>query len=573
MALDGVLLNCILLELKEEITGGRIDKIFQPEKDEIHIGVRSKKQNHKILISASSNYPRIHLTRSQKNNPLVPPVFCMVLRKHLQGGRIVDIKQPDFERILIFYIESRDELGDLSIKRLIVEIMGRHSNIILVDEHDLIIDSVKRITEEISRVRQVLPGMPYQFPPSQNKRNPLLQDPTSIGEIVDFSDNSKKMARALQNSFTGVSKITAQEIAHGGGTQDLAKSFQIFFDRVKDLDFEATLLKDNTGRPVDVFPFPYHQYDLDLQQGFDSASEALEIFFDMRDRIDRGRQRSSHLLKVVTTNLERAQKKQGLLLDEYNKAQNSEQYRLFGELITANLYQIPRMAEKVELVNYYDPEGGLVEIALDKSKTPSQNAQAYFKKYNKAKNALIMIDKQLKETEAEIQYLEMQLDNLDKCTEESEINEIRQELVQEGYIRQRSTKKDSRKTPPSKPYHFISSDGFDIYVGKNNIQNDRLTLKTAEPEDLWLHTKDIPGSHVIVKSQGRELAEQTLLEAGILAAYFSKAKNSTKVPVDYCPRKNVRKPSGAKPGMVIYDHYSTMFVTPDEEIVNNLKKI
>ena len=235
----------------------------------------------------------------------------MVLRKHLQGGRIVDIKQPDFERILIFYIESRDELGDLSIKRLIVEIMGRHSNIILVDEHDLIIDSVKRITEEISRVRQVLPGMPYQFPPSQNKRNPLLQDPTSIGEIVDFSDNSKKMARALQNSFTGVSKITAQEIAHGGGTQDLAKSFQIFFDRVKDLDFEATLLKDNTGRPVDVFPFPYHQYDLDLQQGFDSASEALEIFFDMRDRIDRGRQRSSHLLKVVTTNLERAQKSKG----------------------------------------------------------------------------------------------------------------------------------------------------------------------------------------------------------------------------------------------------------------------
>ena len=573
MALDGVLLNCILEELKDTILGGRIDKIHQPEKDEIHIGIRAKNQNHRLLISASANYPRIHLTELQKSNPVTPPVFCMVLRKHLMGGRIINIEQPGFERIIILYIESRDELGDLSTKRLIIEIMGRHSNIILVDDKDFIIDSVKRITEEISRVRQVLPGNPYLFPPSQNKHNPLLQEPSKLDEILNTDKDTKKAARAIQNYFIGISRVTAKEIVHRGEKSSLSKAFYNFFERVKSKDFDPVLLKDEAGRPIDIFPFPYYQYDIKLQKSFESVSLALEIFFHTRDKMDRMRQRTAHLFKVLNTNLERAQKKLGILMDEYNKAQNADKYRLYGELLTANLYQIPKGTEKVELVNYYDPNEGIIEIPLDKNKTPNQNAQAYFKKYNKAKNALIMIDKQLKETQNEIQYLDSQLDNLSKCTEESEIGEIRQELAQEGYIRLRSERKRSKKLAPSKPYHFLSSDGFHIYVGKNNTQNDRLTLKTAEPEDLWLHTKEIPGSHVIVKTKGKDLPKQTLLEAGILAAYFSKAKNSTKVPVDYCSRKNVRKPSGAKPGMVIYENYQTMYVTPDESIINNLKKI
>lgn len=587
MAFDGILLNCIVNEFKKELIGGRIDRIHQPEKDEIHIMVRSKNKNHKILASASSNYPRIHLANIQKNNPIAPPVFCMVLRKHLTGGRIIAIEQPDFERILVLSIASRDELGDLSTKQLIVEIMGRHSNIILIDENRIIIDSIKRIPEEISRVRQILPGRPYVSPPSQNKVNPIIQDRASLKGFLDIPNEPKRAARTIFNNFTGISRASAQEIVYRSEIiksnnlridscqeeeNNLILAFEDFFKKVKDTDFNPTMLRDETGRPLDVLPFHFYQYAAELQQGFDSASEALETFYDVRDRVDRGRQRSSHLIKVLNTNLDRAQKKYGILIDELDKAQNAEKYKLFGELITANLYQIPKRAEKVELVNYYDPQSKPVEIFLDKGKTPNQNAQAYYKKYNKAKNALVMIHKQLKETKNEIHYLETQLDNLDKCTEESEINEIRQELSQEGYIRLPSVKKSGRKMAPSKPYHFISSDGFDIFVGKNNVQNDRLTIKTAESEDLWLHTKDIPGSHVIVKAKGENIPQQTLLEAGILAAFFSKGKNSSKVPVDYCPRKNVRKPNGAKPGMVIYDNYNTLFVTPDEAKINSLKR-
>lgn len=588
MAFDGVLLNCILKQLRDEIIGGRIDRIYQPEKDEIHIGIRLKNKDNKMLISASPNYPRIHLTRIQKNNPISPPVFCMVLRKHLLGGRVFAIEQPNFERILVLSIECRDELGDLSLKRLVVEIMGRHSNIILVDEKDHIIDSIKRITGDISRVRQVLPGKLYSFPPSQNKQNPLVQDEKSLEGFFTGPMDTKKATRMISDNFTGVSRVTAKEIVYRAGApksmvenavfepvgkEGLITSFYAFFEKVKEERFEPNLLKDEDGRPLDVFPFPFYQFSLDLQNKYDSISDALDIFFEVRDKMDRVRQRTSHLFKVLNTNLDRAQKKRGILLDEYSQAKEADQYKLFGELITANLYQIPKGTEKVELVNYYDPESRFVEIKLDKRKTPSQNAQRYYKKYAKAKKALIMIKKQLEDTENEIQYLEAQLDNLGKCTEESEIQEIRQELAQEGYIRLRNEKKSFRKLAPSKPYHYISSDGFDIYVGKNNTQNDRLTIKTAEQGDLWLHAKDIPGSHVIVKSQGKEIPEQTLLEAGMLAAFFSKAKHSSKVPVDYCLRKNVRKPSGAKPGMVIYDNYNTMFVTPDEGEINSLKMI
>jgi predicted ribosome quality control (RQC) complex YloA/Tae2 family protein len=588
MALDGILLNCILAELEDKIIGGRIDRVYQPERDEIHIVIRQNNQDRKLLISASPNYPRIHLTKTQKSNPITPPVFCMVLRKHLLGGRIIGIEQPHFERILILSVEARDELGDLSVKRLIVEIMGRHSNIILVDDKDLIIDSIKRIGEGISRLRQVLPGSSYNFPPSQNKHNPLIQDEITLKSILGMSLDSKRAVRIIFDSFTGVSRVTAQEIVYRAeidntkeqsSTEDsylgegLFHSFLDFFEAVKRMDYRPTILKDESGRPLDIFPFPFYQFPADLEEHYNSISIALDTFFETRDRIERIRQRTSNISKILNTNLSRAQKKRGILLDEYEKAKNADKYKLFGELILANLYQIPDGLDKVELVNYYDSDGKPIEIPLDERKTPSQNAQDFYKKYSKAKNALVMIKKQLKDADDEIQYLETQLDNLEKCTEEIEIQEIQQELAEEGYIKLRSKRKQPKGSIKSKPYHFISSDGFDIYVGKNNTQNDRLTLRTAEPNDLWLHTKEIPGSHVVVKSQGQRIPNTTLLEAGILAAYYSKAKDSSNVPVDYCPRKNVRKPNGAKPGMVIYDNYKTMYVTPSEDVVNRLKRI
>jgi predicted ribosome quality control (RQC) complex YloA/Tae2 family protein len=588
MALDGVLLNCILAELEDKIIGGRIDRVYQPERDEIHIGIRQNNRDRKLLISASPNYPRIHITKTQKSNPITPPVFCMVLRKHLIGGRIIGIEQPDFERILILSVEARDELGDLSTKRLIVEIMGRHSNIILVDDRDIIIDSIKRIGEGISRLRQVLPGSTYNFPPSQNKHNPLIQDEITLKSILGISLDSKRAARMIFDSFTGISKVTAQEIVYRAkiegiigqsSTVDsyledgLFHSFITFFEDVKRMDYRPTIMKDESGRPLDIFPFLFYQFPVEFQEHYNSVSIALDTFFETRDRVERIRQRTSHIFKVLNTNLSRVQKKRGILLDEYEKAKNADRYKLFGELITANLYQIPEGMDKVELVNYYDPNGQSIEIILDKRKTSSQNAQDYYKKYNKAKTALAMIIKQLKDAEDEIQYLETLLGNLEKCTEEIEIQEMQQELAEEGYIKLRSKRKQPKRSVKSKPYHFISSDGFDIYVGKNNTQNDRLTLRTAEPNDLWLHTKEIPGSHVVIKSRGERIPNTTLLEAGILAAYYSKANDSSNVPVDYCPSKNVRKPSGAKPGMVIYDNYKTMFVTPSEDIVNRLKRI
>lgn len=597
MALDGVLLNSVLVEFKEEIIGGRIDRIHQPEKDEIYMVVRAQNKNKRILISASSNYPRIHLTEINKSNPMTPPLFCMVLRKHLLGARIIGIEQPDFERIMILYIEAKDELGDLSTKKLVIEIMGRHSNIILIDNDEAIIDSIKRVPKEISRVRQVLPGLDFIFPPSQGKQNPLLQDEDTFKSIIGNPSSSKQAARLIMNNFTGISRVTSQEIAHRAALIDLdmsqnglgishknlepknayihklALAFNEFFKGVKASTFKPIILKDDTGRPVDIFPFQYTKYPMGLQKSFDSPSDALEAFFELRDRIDRVRQRSTHLLRVLNTNLERCQKKHSILLQEYKQAQNAHEYRLYGELITANIYQISKGMDKVELANYYDPDSKLIEIPLDPGKAPSENAQRYFKKYNRAKKALTMTTKQLKETKREMDYLESQLNNLDKSTEEAEIDEIRQELVEEGYIKPRTGKKKAKKLPPSKPHHFLSSHDFDIYVGKNNAQNDRLTLRTAEPEDIWLHTKDIAGSHVIIKKGGREVPAQTLLEAGMLAAYFSKAQRSSKVPVDYCPRKNVRKPNGAKPGMVIYDNHSTIFVTPKESEINKLKRI
>ena len=587
MAFDGILLNCVISELKEKILNGKIDKIHQPEKDEINILVRNKGNNYKLLLSANPNNSRIHLTQINKSNPLSAPMFCMLLRKHLTGGRIINIEQPQFERIAVMHIESKNELGDLSIKKLIIEIMGRHSNIILVDDTNKILDSIKHVSQEMSRVRQVLPGKQYISPPSQGKQNPLVQKFESVLEFIEGSNPSHKPDKIISSGFTGISGVSAREIVFRAIGQKecslknlspedknkLASSFINFFEVIKAQNFRPCILKNDQGLPVDIFPVTFYQYSLDYQESFASISEALELFYRERDKSDRIKQRSSSLHRILNNNLERAQNKLGVLLEEMRNAEKAETYKLWGELITANIYNIPKGAKEVQLVNYYDEDGATVTIPIDPKKSPAQNAQIYFKKYNKAKNAIDMVGKQIEETKEEIDYIENQLHNLEKCTDESEIDEIREELIKEGYIKNNDRKRYLQKTPPSKPHHFISSDGFDIFVGKNNAQNDRLTLKTASPEDIWMHTKNIPGSHVIIKTQGRSVPDSTLFEAGMLAAYFSKARLSSNVPVDYCPRKNVKKPNGAKPGMVIYENYNTMYITPSEEEIGKMRKV
>ncbi|NLC42805.1 MAG: fibronectin/fibrinogen-binding protein [Clostridiales bacterium] len=577
MALDGVLLYGLSKELENDLSGGRVDKIQQPEKDEIHLTLRNKGNNFKLLLSASASHPRIHLTGQTKSNPMVPPMFCMVLRKHLSGGRLIRIQQPNMERILEISFEVINEIGDLGEKKLIIEIMGRHSNIILTNPDNTILDSIKHVDSSISRIREILPGKQYVYPPSQGKSNPLDADLFDIDNKFQSSESNNSPVNILFKSYTGISRPTAEEIFHRSEfyNEKLAKSFIDFFKQVQNNDFLPCLLLDHSGKPRDILPMAYTMYDSRALKTYPSFSKALDEFYLVRDNMERLQQRTAHLQRVINNNLERSQKKIALYVEELEKAKDAEQYRLYGELITSNIYQIPVNAETVSLLNYYVPGNTMINIDLDPTKTPAQNAQAYFKKYSKAKRAEEKQSRLIKETQAEIDYLETINQNLSMCTNENDIIEIREELAQEGYLKDLSKKKRNRgqQIASTKPHHFLSSEGFEVFVGKNNIQNDQLTLKTALPSDLWLHTKNIPGSHVIVKAGGKLIPEDTLLEAANLAAYYSKARISTSVPVDYCPRKNVKKPNGAKPGMVIYDHYKTIYVTPSEEKIQELKKL
>ncbi len=577
MALDGVLLYGLSKELENDLHGGRVDKIQQPEKDEIHLTLRNKGSNYRLLLSSSASHPRIHLIDQTKPNPMVPPMFCMVLRKHLSGGRLIRIQQPSMERILELSFEVINEIGDLGEKTLIIEIMGRHSNIILANPDGTILDAIKHVDSSISRVREILPGKQYVYPPSQGKTNPLEADLFDIENKLQSSDSGKSPANILSKSYTGISIATAEEILHRSEVNNgaLSNTFIDFFNNVRNNEFLPCLLMDPSGKPKDILPMAYTMYDRGSLKTYPSFSKALDEFYLVKDKIERIQQRTAHLHRVINNNLERCHKKLSLYIEELEKAKDAELHRLYGELITSNIYQIPDNAESVSLLNYYELDNPMITIALDPTKTPAQNAQSYYKKYNKAKRTEEKQSRLMKETQQEIDYLESINQNLSMCNNENDIMEIREELTQEGYLKDLSKKKKNKgqQTASTKPHHFLSSDGFEIFVGKNNIQNDQLTLKIALPSDLWLHTKTIPGSHVIVKAGGQSVPEATLLEAANLAAYYSKARLSTSVPVDYCPRKNVKKPNGAKPGMVIYEHYKTLYVTPSEEKVLEMKKL
>lgn len=583
MALDAVAVKALVAEL-QCLVGGRVDKVHQPERDEIAIGVRTYDESFRLLISASPAHPRIHLSTHSKSNPKTAPLFCMLLRKHLASGRITAITQVGFERIVKVSVESYDELGDYTEKSLYVEIMGRHSNVILVNNEGRIIDSIKRIDESMSSVREILPGGVYELPPIQSKT--ALADWETENDLEFLG--TQKVDKAIISQIAGISPLTAREMVYNVfGTTDvlsdavntnryamLKLEINKLKSRTENNDFEPCMIEDTqTGKLVEFSAIPIEQYEtLAKVVKYESMSELVDEFYYKRDVNERMRQKTADLVKLLNNHRERIAKKMAILRSTLSDAEKMDTYREYGDLITANIYRIQEGHKSVELENYFDENMNTVKITLDPSLSPSQNAQKYYKKYNKSKTALKEAQKQLEQSAEELEYIESTLAMVETADRLEDISVIRRELANEGYIKRSTNAQKKQKAEQSKPMHFVSSDGFDIYVGRNNTQNDYLTLKLANSSDLWFHTKDIHGSHTVIKlGLDKDVPKQTILEAAALAAYYSKARESSQVPVDYTTIKNVKKPNGAKPGMVIYEHYNTVYIKPELLSVDNDK--
>lgn len=584
MAFDGITVSAIKAEIEDKILGGRIDKVYQPEKDEIILGIRSMGQAYKLLLTSNASNPKFHFTQTNPSNPMTPPLFCMVMRKHLQSGKIIKIEQPDFDRILNIYVESLNELGDYSVKKLVLEIMGRHSNIILTDENNTILDCIKHIGHDTSSVREVLPGREYTLPPSQGKINTLELDNNDFNEVLE-NNPSFEIQSVIYKNYTGISPIAASEICYranvNGSTPvealtDIQKEivFNKFAELVEDIKanrFYPESITNEKGKTIDFSPIEITQFNgLEIKK-YTSISELIESFYANRDFAYRIGQKTQDLRKLITQNIERCIRKKDIQMQTLRSIKNRDELRLKGELLTANIYSIKKGMTTVELPNYYSENQELVAIELDSNKTPSENAQKYYKAYNKAKRTFEALKDQIKSNDEELAYLESVLTSVNNCTDEQDVKEIRRELREEGYVKKVKNQKDKSKKH-SVPLHFISQDGFDIYVGKNNIQNDELTLKFARPRDIWMHTKNIPGSHVIIVANGQTIPDTTLNEGAMLSAFYSKAKNSSKVPVDYTEKKNVKKPNGSKPGFVIYETNKTAYITTSEEEIKKIRR-
>ena len=573
MALDAIAVRALSAELFEMLKDGRIEKIHQPERDELLFNIRVYSEHYRLVLSASSANPRIHTTDRAKKNPTVPPMFCMLLRKHLSGGKITGIYQDGFERIIYIDVENRDELGDIVTKKLIIELMGRRSNIILTDDGGRIIDSIRRVDISVSSVRQVLPGLMYERPPGQGRTDFTEAD----GWEISFVQKGMKAEKLLMSAYSGISPLTAREIvwrAYGRTDVTAGEAETLGADRlreeivklrevVKTGKFSPCMIRDGQ-RLVEFSAIAIGQYEKAAEVvDYSSINHVLDDFYSGRDAIQRMKQKSADLVHMLSQNIERASRKLELQRQTLEDAKERDKYKISGDLITANLYRINKGDTETELENFYDAQCPMVTIALDPRLTPMQNAQNYYKKYRKAKNAETEVAKQIKECRSDIDYLTSTLAAVEQAEDEEDLNQIRSELAAEGYIKRRTQKNAPKKTAPPKPMHFVSSDGFDIYVGKNNTQNDYLTLKFANSQDIWFHTKNIHGSHAVIKlGIDKEVPAGTIIEAAELAAYYSKARQSSQVPVDYTRIKNVKKPNGAKPGMVIYDSYNTIYVTP-----------
>lgn len=570
MPFDGLTLGLVAAELDHALKDGRISKVIQPERDEIILTIRSNGTNHQLLLSATANCARTHLTTTRKNNPLEPPTLCMLMRKHISGGRVCGIRAIESDRILEIEIEHHDELGERARKRLICEFMGKHSNLIFVGGDGRIIDSARRVNDQISSVREVLPGLRYELPPAHGK---LPYDHVEAQALLEaMSGMHGPLHKLIAQCVSGMSSQTARELAFRATGSEDAHSDEIELNAAcvsiaQNLaaipgQICPSILYNEDGVPVDVVAFRYYSRDHLRSERFPTISEALDAFYRTRDRAERIKQKSAALHRTLKKNIERCERKLALQREALLGSQRMEEYRLKGKLLTANLHLVQKGARQVEVPNYYEDGMPMIVIELDERLSGGQNAQRYFKLYQKARNAQTLAAEQIQKTSEELDYLEGQLDNLEKCQEEAELFELRSELERYGYVKPNRNRRQMKQLPPSRPMRFESPSGRTILVGKNNFQNDKLTA-TAQPNEVWLHAKDMPGSHVIIVGEAPD--EATILFAARLAALYSKGRTGSKVPVDYTLRRYVKKPSGAKPGFVIYTNQHTIYVQPAEE--------
>ena len=562
MAFDGIMMTMVKKELKRDLLGAKVNQIYQPARDELVFSFRTHEGVKKLLIRLSDS-PRVHISACSIENPPVPPMMCMLLRKRLGGSRLIDVVQPKNERVLSLYFDALNEIGDREQLRLYIEIMGRYSNAILTDGEDNVIDSIKRIDFSESQERVLLPKMPYELPPMQDKLCIEEADvPAICRRIIDLGGDD----RAILNTIQGISPMIAREIAYRADKEGLDAAIEALKNEVENGMGQPTLVDKTDGSPMDFCFMDIRQYDGALSvRHFDSYSELLDTFFSDRDRLSRMRAKSADLNKLLNNTIDRLSRKINLQKADLKKCADREELRIKGDLLQANLYRIEKGSSVVTVDNYYAEDNAPITIRLNPAVTPAMNAQRYYKEYNKAKTRETMLTGQIKKASEELQYIESVQDILSRCETEAELSAIRSELREQGYLRPvKGAAK--RKDKPLPPIEYQSSDGFRILVGRNNVQNDALTLRTAKKTDIWLHTKNIHGTHVIILTEGKPVTETAIYEAAQIAAAHSKAKDSSQVPVDYTAVKNVSKPSGAKPGKVIYVNYKTVYVTPKSSL-------
>ena len=577
MALDGITIANIVKEMRDALLGGRIAKIAQPEADELLLTVKAPSGQRRLYISASASLPLVYLTDENKPSPFTAPNFCMLLRKHIANGRIVSITQPSLERIIVLGIEHLDELGDLCRKKLVIEIMGKHSNVIFCDEDDRIIDSIKHVPAQMSSVREVLPGRTYFIPDTMHKADPLTISESDFAALLRQKPSA--LSKALYTSLTGISPVVAEEICFLAGLDSalppselsddlmthLYRQFSLFLDQVREEDFHPAIYYRN-NEPQEFASVPLTHLEGCARQEFDTISQVLSSYYAVKNRITRIRQKSADLRHIVQTALERNRKKYDLQARQLKDTDKRETYKVYGELLQTYGYQAEPEAKEIEALNYYTNE--MIRIPLDPPKTPLENAKRYFEKYNKMKRTYEALSHLIVETRDEISYLESVSNALDIARTEDDLAQVKEELTQSGYVRRKFTKKKEKFK--SMPLHYISSDGYDMYVGKNNFQNEELTFSFASGNDWWFHAKKVPGSHVIVKSQGEDMPDRVFEEAGKLAAFYSKNNGSEKVEVDYVEKKHVKKVKGQKPGFVIYHTNYSLIADTD---ISMLKEV
>lgn len=585
MPLDALCLSGVVAELKPILTGAKIDKVHQPGRDEMILALRLGRGNGRLLLSASPNHPRLQMTELSRENPDAPPMFCMLLRKHLMGGRILSVEQPHLERIVELRLEVLDELGDRKERRLILEAMGRRANLVLVDDQGRIVDCLRRVDGDMSAQRQLLPGLFYRLPPAMEKADPTALDGAEWLRQVEQAPGESRVDHWLLDTFGGWSPLVCREIAFlAGGRVDVTfdelgpqgrvrvgEAAEALLKTVRENSFTPTVISVEK-RPKDFTFFPAEQYEEAGEcTAYPTFSALMDRFYEQRENQERIRQKGQDLIRSVTNARDRTARKLANQQRELEATQDRERLRQFGDIITSNLHAMERGMATLRAMDFYDPEGGEVEIKLDPLLTPQQNAAKYYKEYNKAKTAEEMLTIQLEKGRRELDYLNSVLENITLAEGERDLQEIRQELADTGYLRRQIKGKDKGRRLSPKPMEFRSTAGLRISVGKNNMQNDLLTCKQAFKSDIWFHTQKIHGSHVILWTGGAQPDLQSLNEAACLAAWFSQGRESGKVPVDYTPVKYVKKPAGARPGMVVYTTYETAWVTPDESLVKRLR--